>query len=653
MNRGHRRVLATLWLTGLLLALVGLSVGLSWRLLVVFLILLAALAWGRKIWPTLQKLEPALLLILALGIVLAAFAQAPEGGFHGHHGQDAHATSVLERGVGFLLLIGTLGVCGGLLALRWKRPVGGIVDILVFAFCLLFPLAVLLFQLFVSHHFETFAVRVGVGTLAYQLLAAFSVYIVLSQFVLQETAFRRRLRPLWIGAFCLLALFGAFRMLALGKSLLELRQREFEPGPLWQRAWERASRLDARLAREALASRAARHWLERESAETAFAVLDQATRHWPQGIRQRRRLERAAGSSVLATLLLGAGPVQEAEIRMAAMALDTRRGRLFFADEQGRLYLRAKKSLEAIGQVTFPPDESASSAGHSDAQVPGTSSGPVRDLLWWEQEQRLLLLFGSGSLAVLEIGPGEKGLEESLGLRSVEWLHQPRDVSARALAVVPTAGCVVIGYGDLEIRPVLGSLDTEVGALLAAPASENLRGQDVLRGLCFIASGRSGYRVDAFGDLHPFGETPLREEALGAHCVQQNHHRPRRDQALAVDCLEDGFAVCVFDAYGRIHCIEKEPASGKVRSFGSTRDYFDRPVVVDVVPAYDSYYLLHTDGRVDRRTGLKRTVALLRPGPAEWLPSFPPLLVILGLGWVLLRSPRRVPCEGERCSRGE
>lgn len=645
MNRGPWQVLATLWLGGLLLALVSLSIEMPWRLLVVFLILLAALGWGRKIWPALQKLEPALLLILALGIVLAAFAQAPEGGFHGHHGQDAHATSGLERGVGFLLLIGTLGVCGGLLALGWKRPVGGIVDILVFAFCLLFPLAVLLFQLFVSHHFETFAVRVGVSALAYQLLAAFSVYMVLSQFVLQEVAFRRRLRPLWIGAFCLLALFGAFRMLALGKNLLELRQREFEPGPLWQHAWERASRLDARLAREALASRAARHWLERESAETALAVLDQATRHWPQGNRQWWRLRRATGSSALATLLLGAGPLEEEEISKAAMAIDTRRGRLFFADEQGRLYLQAKKSLEPIGQVTLSPDE--------NAQSPGPSSGPVRDLLWWEQEQRLLLLFGSGSLAVLEIGQVEKGLEESPGLRSVEWLHQPRDVSARALAVVPTARCVVIGYGDLEIRPVLGQINPELEALLAAPAPETLRGQDVLRGLCFIASGRGGYRVDAYGGIHPFGETPLREEELGAHRVQENSHRTRRDQARAVDCSDDGFAVCVFDAYGRIQCVEKEPVSGKVYSFGSTRDYFDRPVVVDVVPAYDSYYLLHTDGRVDRRTGLKRTVALLRPAPAEWRSSFLPMLVILGLGWVLLRSPRRVPCEGEGFSRAQ
>ena len=81
MRNRPRRVLAVVWLIGLLLALGGASLGLSWRLLVVFLVLLALLAWGQRLWPLLRKLEPSVMLILALGIVLATFAQVPEREF--------------------------------------------------------------------------------------------------------------------------------------------------------------------------------------------------------------------------------------------------------------------------------------------------------------------------------------------------------------------------------------------------------------------------------------------------------------------------------------------------------------------------------------------------------------------------------------------
>jgi len=608
------RILVTLWLAGLLVGLAIVSGDLSWRQLTFYGVLFGLALLGR--WSeSIRRLEAPLWLILVAAVVLGVLGVPHPGA----------ASAGAQGGVTGLLALGALVVSGGLLTGRWKRPVGGIVDVSMILFCMALPLAVLALQLFVHRYFAAVPTTVDVRALADRTLAVLAVYIVLSQFLLQNTRFRRSFQILWLVTLAFLVLLVAFRLGALGYDLLQLKNSRFENETLVRRVEERASRLDVRWVRQLVAARKAEAEYTRGAIVPALDALDRLLPYQHRG--RFHFLDRKIEAGALGTFLLGSRIPASPNASFAAMAIDERRGCFYLMDDQTRLYAQGRQGFQFFGPV-----------------IAATNTAAIQDLLWLEASQELLLLFRNSQVLALKIAhrPQNEPAEFQLGKRRQLFRRHPSP--ARALKMIPNKNCAVIAYGDFKIKPLIGSIPEYV-----TRKDRVLRpGKDLLRDVCFLASGEGGYILDAHGGIHPIGVTPIRYKDLEQHHKQRYHYWPGQNVARSIDCSADGRQVTIFDVYGGLHGMEKTTDLERVHYFGSVRPEFSQPEVASVKAAYGSHYVLHRGGGIDRRAGGERLFAPFRPAAAKIPATLLPLTLMGALGWILLRSPRRVPPASER-----
>jgi hypothetical protein len=599
-----KTMLAFFWIGIMNAVLVLLGFSLSWRQAVVFLILLGILAWSERWSSAVRILQPAAMLVLVMGIVLAVFG-----------GPGGNLPGILQPVVFLLLSAGAIGIWVGLILLGWKRPVGGVLDLLLVIICLCFPLAVLGLQFFVQHFFSVFPVRVGVGSLAFQMLAVLTAYGILSQFVLQYPSVRKSVRCLWRWCFWGLCLVLACRLAGLGKELLVLRQHEFAYDRFYRRAQRKAIQLDCRSVMEYLNIRRAQALIENDRAPAALSALKPLEVYWEAANPVRRRLDSLFDSAHPVWLTLGKDSSARGKPPVAAAVIDRKRGKIFRIDVTGNLQIPGKKGFETVARLS-----------HGDAS-------PV-DMLWWSSEEKLLVLFSDGWICRIE------GAGDAARLLEMEWSRVIEEERVpRRLVALPGEESILVAFGDFSLKPFTGPMPEWIssGTMPRRP------GRDLLRDICFLPDKQGGYILDAYGGVMPFGRTPVKVKNLREHRHQKYHYWEGRNYGRRILCSPDGREIAVYDVFGGFHGILFAGENEEAHYFGSVRSYFDHPVVVSVIPAYDSAYVFHQSGRIDRRNCAEDVfdayVSSQQPKPRGILP----LALTAAMGTVLLAAPRRVP----------
>ncbi len=579
------------------LLLLGFQLG--WRQLLWFITLLFLLFLTRR-GRLLRPLEPPLAVILASGILFSVFESPTDWG--------AWAARV---GALLCLTLGTLGAVAGLLLGREKRPVGGIVDCLIFGFCFLFPLGVLALQCFVQRQFEVFPIAVGAGGWAWRLLAIFSSWIVLSQWLLQDRALMDRVRPIYLTTGICLAAILSFRLVQFA---LAIHEEKLEQTLAY------ANRLDLRSAVERLAAREAERLFEQRRISESMEILDRPLRLWWHAKQQRKRLLELTSNPALTALAAGLDTPTGISAPLTAMAIEKDSGCFVFLDRKGGIYHLDASGFQSIGQVNLP-----------DAR-----SVPC-DLLLQNGNRELWVLFSSGQAALLN--PEQPPEGQPVHYRVSREMPAPEAslVPARAWVSFPDGG-IGIAYGDFTIRPLNGILPE----WLENRNREIRPGQDLLRGISLLESGQGGYLLDAYGGIHPVGQSPIRYEDLREHSRQKYHYWPGRDFAAAIACSPDGRQIAVFDVFGGVHCLEKNAETEEVRYFGSIRAFFQKPEAAAVEAGFGSFYFLHGSGEIDRRAGFERLFSSRLRDSFEEI-GLLPLGILAILGGIVFRSPRRVP----------
>lgn len=595
----------------MMLGLLVLGLVMPWRVMAFFMVLLGCLTCIDKLPRTVWQLQGFLVVFLYTGIVLFA-RDAPRGLL-----SDAG-----RIGIFLLLIAGVLGVCWILLYRGQKRPIGGIVDLLVLAGCLLFPLMVLWLQYRARLGYENFPIQVSVHSLALSLLAVLVVYFILSQLVVQQRGLLSGYRPLWRIALVGLGIILLGRMGMLGINMIQVRQAGYSPGEDLERLIARAVILDSKMALESVAFRVARQALESGRAEDIHRISAPVLAFQPETEEGRRRLRKRLRRDDLSLLLMGSSPVRKSAPVFSAFCLDEKRGRFFLADRDGGLFVFASRGLRRLEHDALQEMQK-----------------PIRSMLWWERDNSLWLLYQNGALLSLRMQHFDTRPEDPLEISSAERLMLKKSKPVRVLAGIPSAGCIVAGYGDFELEPVLGALPETIRQSVFRP------GQNILRDVCFLESGTGGYLLDAFGGIHPIGDTPINYQDLKDHARQEYHYWAGSDVGRAVFCSLDGRRIAVFDAYGGIHGIEKLSGVEHLNYFGSVQAYHEEPVIAGVVAAYDSYYLLHQSGQIERRTGAEHLFELFHPQEDKSSSSLPIFLSMMVLGGILLCSSRKVPLE--------
>jgi len=545
-KKGNLRRQATgLWMGGMAGCLLLLGFQLGWRQLLWFiaLLLLLFLAPRRR---ALRALEPALAVVLASGILFSVFESSANWG-----------ALAARAGALLCLTLGTLGAIAGLLFDREKRPVGGIVDCLIFGFCFLFPLGVLALQFFVQRHFEVFPIAVGVGGWAWRLLAIFSSWVILSQWLLQDRALMAFVRPIYLTtSICLVAIL-SFRLVQFG---LAVHNGSSEQTLAY------ATRLDFRSAVEKWAAREAESLFQQGKITDSMEILDRPLRLWWQAKQQRKRLLEITGNPALTALAAGLDAPTGIPAPLTALALERNSGAFFLLDQKGGIYCLDASGLESIGQVNLP-----------DAR-----SIPC-DLLLQNGDQELWVLFSGGQAVILK----PEGQPPRYQISQEIPVSEAAAVPARAWVVFPD-GRVGIAYGDFTVRPLKGVLPEWLG-----DQNRQLRPrQDLLRGMALLESGQGGYLLDAYGGIHPVGQTPIRYKDLREHSRQKYHYWLGKEIAVSIACSPDGRQIAVFDVFGGVHCLEKTAEAEEVRYFGSIRAFFQTPQAAAVQPGFGSFYLL-------------------------------------------------------------
>jgi len=158
------------------------------------LLLLAAIPALSGRVAILQKFEAAAALIAAVGMVFL---------FTGQTGEPTEFMNAIPI---YSLYAGALLTVLFLMVFRQRRPVGGIVDLLVVLFCVGYPVLVYIFQLYVANRFEEFPVHPDLLSPARQMLTVLAAYTVLTQFVLPFEEYRVQSRWFWRVLLVLLAL---------------------------------------------------------------------------------------------------------------------------------------------------------------------------------------------------------------------------------------------------------------------------------------------------------------------------------------------------------------------------------------------------------------------------------------------------------------
>lgn len=594
-----RRRAAGLWMGGIAACLLLLGFQLGWRQMLWF-IALSLLLFSARRRRALRALEPALAVILASGILFSVFESSADWG-----------ASAARVGALLCLTLGTLGAIAGLLFGHQKRPVGGIVDCLIFGFCFLFPLGVLALQCFVQRQFEVFPIAVGAGGWAWRLLAIFSSWIILSQWLLQDRTLVDRVRPIYLTTgMCLVAIL-SFRLAQFG---LAIREERLEQTLAY------ATRLDLRSSVERLAAREAERLFEQGRISESMEILDRPLRLWWHAKQQRKRLLELTDNPALTALVAGLDAPTGISAPLTALAIEKDSGGFVFLDRKGEIYRLDASGLQSIGQVNIP-----------DAR-----SVPC-DLLLQNENRELWVLFSGGQVAQLKPEPPTEG--QPLHYRISREMPAPEAsaVPARAWMAFPDGG-IGIAYGDFTIRPLNGILPE----WLENQNREIRPVQNLLRGISLLESGQGGYILDAYGGIHPVGESPIRYEDLREHSRQKYHYWPGRDIAASIACSPDGRQIAVFDAFGGVHCLEKNAETDEVRYFGSIRAFFQKPEAAAVQPGFGSFYFLHGSGEIDRRAGFERLFSSRLRDSFEEI-GLLPLGILAILGGIVFRSPRRVP----------
>ena len=117
-----------------------------------------------------------------------------------------------------------------------------------------------------------------------------------------------------------------------------------------------------------------------------------------------------------------------------------------------------------------------------------------------------------------------------------------RAVKAQPGANAPQSGFVLDGYGGLHPYGVAGLTETPDG-------SSHYWGFDIARDIAFMPDGTGGFVLDGYGGLHPFHVNG----STAALAAQGNAYWSGWDIARKVAIFPDGTGGYVLDAYGGVH----------------------------------------------------------------------------------------------------
>ena len=127
-----------------------------------------------------------------------------------------------------------------------------------------------------------------------------------------------------------------------------------------------------------------------------------------------------------------------------------------------------------------------------------------------------------------------------------------------ALRADGTSGYTLDAYGGIH----------PFGGAPARSTDAYWPGWDIARGIALRADGTSGYTLDGFGGIHPFG---------GAPAVAAGTYWPGWDIARGIALRADGISGWVLDGWGGVHPFGGAPSL-------APRVYRGRPVVSDLTP---------------------------------------------------------------------
>ncbi len=593
------------YLTGLvILGVLGLFLvfafhRLTWRENAFFLLLAAIPALSGRV-AILQKYEAAAALLAAVGMVFL------------FTGQTGEPTEIIYAIPIYSLYAGALLTLLFLMVFRQRRPVGGIVDLLVVLFCVGYPVLVFIFQLYVANRFEEFPVHPDLLSPARQMLTVLAAYTVLTQFVLPFEEYRVQSRWFWRVLLVLLALNQGVmeaQTAAIGgwgvppsrmdtgelKQLLQYTNRRGYPG----REKSAGLELSGRLFKEG-------------QYKEALKALDPILSRWPREEARKELIQDKPFPEGLKIMAAGVNSLLP-EGQFVALEANAERGALYFLQKNGSVL-----EINPEGRNLYPAPQTRS------------QSSPFVDLKYSTQSGGLCLLDQSGHVYLLDKNEGSSVWKE-LPLQSVA-------PPARVLETLGSTGCLIVGQADFTLLPV----DCRPPESLQLDRQPLRKGRDLLRGACFLSEGVGGYLLDAYGGIHPVGWTPIEYADLSEHSLEKFHYWPGRDMARAVVCNPEGNRITVIDAYGGIHCVEKSLDTGEMFYFGSTRASLSEPVVVDAVMLFDSIFIIRQGGRVDKKGELRKIYSLFTASGKMSGGGWFYLTALIGLGIILLISPRRI-----------
>jgi hypothetical protein len=204
------------------------------------------------------------------------------------------------------------------------------------------------------------------------------------------------------------------------------------------------------------------------------------------------------------------------------------------------------------------------------------------------RDGRWAVLYVSGKIVA-----GEVGAEARKELRCLT--DRGPDVW-RDLAAAPGGAWAAISK-DGEVRLVKPETDAFENL---TGVNESWRDKDVVRRLALLSDGRSGYYVDLFGGIHPFGDTPIQRCHLRGAEARGGPYFEGRDVMVGLTAIDDGRRLIVVDRFGGIHQLTLG-ADGAVWS-GSARDEtagWNAVVDVEYLSELQRLYLLRENGRIE------------------------------------------------------